>query len=57
VSFMRRLVFACMALSLLMFVERFVYAAEWKPERPVEIITGAAAGGILDLTARAIQTI
>lgn len=57
VSFMRRLVFACMALSLLMFVERFVHAAEWKPERPVEIITGAAAGGNLDITARAIQTI
>ncbi len=34
-----------------------VVAADWKPERTVEIITTAAAGGNLDITARAIQKI
>jgi len=34
-----------------------VAAADWKPERTVELITTAAAGGNLDLTARAIQQI
>lgn len=33
------------------------WAAEWKPERTVELITGAAAGGNLDITARAMQAI
>lgn len=32
-------------------------AAAWQPERPVELITGAAAGGNLDITVRAIQRI
>lgn len=32
-------------------------AAEWKPERAVEIITTASAGGNLDIAARAIQKI
>lgn len=32
-------------------------AAEWKPSRPVEIISGVAAGGSLDLAARAVQRI
>jgi len=32
-------------------------AAEWKPSRPIEIISGVAAGGSLDLAARAVQRI
>lgn len=32
-------------------------AADWKPERPIEIISGVAAGGSLDLAARAAQRI
>ena len=32
-------------------------AAEWKPSRPIEIISGVAAGGSLDLAARAAQRI
>ena len=32
-------------------------AAEWKPDRPIEIISGVAAGGSLDLAARTIQKI
>jgi putative tricarboxylic transport membrane protein len=34
-----------------------VAAADWKPDRTVELITTAAAGGNLDITARAIQKI
>lgn len=32
-------------------------AADWKPDRTVELVTTAAAGGNLDITARAIQKI
>ncbi|MEO8441011.1 MAG: hypothetical protein ABI547_00845, partial [Betaproteobacteria bacterium] len=32
-------------------------AAQWKPERPVELIVTAAEGGNQDLTARLIQSI
>lgn len=32
-------------------------AADWKPERPIEIISGVAAGGSLDLAARSVQKI
>ena len=32
-------------------------AADWKPSRPIEIISGVAAGGSLDLAARAAQRI
>jgi len=46
-----------MIVTLVMLAAPPVDAAEWKPERPVELITGAAAGGNLDITARAIQTI
>ena len=53
----RQLGYACMAAALAMSVECPVHAAEWKPERPVELIIGAAAGGNLDITARAIQAI
>lgn len=31
------------------------YAADWKPEKNVEIVVGAAAGGPLDKTARLLQ--
>ncbi len=33
------------------------WAADWKPNRPIEIISGVAAGGSLDLAARAAQRI
>ncbi len=33
------------------------FAADWKPDRTAELITTAAAGGNLDITARAIQKI
>ena len=32
-------------------------AADWKPEKPIEVITGVAPGGALDLMARAMQKI
>ena len=32
-------------------------AAGWKPDRPIEIISGVAAGGSLDLAARSVQKI
>ena len=32
-------------------------AADWHPEKPVEIISGVAAGGALDIMARAMQKI
>lgn len=32
-------------------------AAEWRPEKPIEIVSGVAAGGALDITARVIQKI
>lgn len=32
-------------------------AASWKPERPIEIISGVAPGGSLDLAARSVQKI
>jgi putative tricarboxylic transport membrane protein len=32
-------------------------AADWRPEKPVEIISGVAAGGALDIMARAMQKI
>ena len=54
---MQWLGFALIGASLVPFAQREAAAAEWKPERPVEIITGAAAGGNLDITARAIQKI
>jgi putative tricarboxylic transport membrane protein len=31
------------------------HAADWRPEKPVEIISGVAAGGALDIMARAMQ--
>ena len=30
-------------------------AADWRPEKPIEIISGVAAGGALDIMARAMQ--
>lgn len=33
------------------------YAADWKPEKSVEIVVGAAAGGPLDKTARVLQSL
>ena len=44
------LLIVCMALGS-------AEAAEWKPSRPIEIISGVAAGGSLDLAARAVQRI
>jgi putative tricarboxylic transport membrane protein len=32
-------------------------AADWRPEKPVEIISGVAAGGALDIMARAMQKV
>ena len=34
-----------------------VHAADWRPEKPVEIVSGVAAGGALDIMARAMQKI
>ena len=31
------------------------FAADWKPEKNIELIVGSAAGGPLDATARLIQ--
>ena len=49
-----KLVWVIVALATL---TQIAGAAEWKPERTVELITGAAAGGNLDITARAMQVI
>ena len=32
-------------------------AADWKPDRPIEIVSGVAAGGSLDIAARSVQKI
>lgn len=44
------LIVSCMAAAAL-----GAHAADWKPDRNVEIIVGAAAGGPLDTTARILQ--
>jgi len=49
------------AFTSIVFISAFPVAAaaqeRWKPERTVEILTGTAAGGALDRTARLIQSI
>ncbi|HEU0289410.1 MAG TPA: tripartite tricarboxylate transporter substrate binding protein, partial [Burkholderiales bacterium] len=32
-----------------------VHAADWKPEKSIELVVGSAAGGPLDATARIVQ--
>ena len=48
---------ACFAAALAIALTTPARAADWKPERTVELIVGAAAGGNLDIAARAMQTI
>ncbi len=45
------------AAAALVFGFSAVHAADWHPEKPVEIISGVAAGGALDIMARAMQKI
>ena len=48
---------ACAIAASGLTVTQRAFAADWKPDRTVELITTAAAGGNLDITARAIQKI
>ncbi|MCE9640929.1 MAG: tripartite tricarboxylate transporter substrate binding protein [Betaproteobacteria bacterium] len=45
------------AVAALFFGLSAAHAADWRPEKPVEIISGVAAGGALDIMARAMQKI
>jgi putative tricarboxylic transport membrane protein len=45
------------AAMLLGMAATIASAADWKPDRPIEIISGVAAGGSLDLAARSVQKI
>ena len=47
---------AC-AVATLLVVPRFALAQSWKPQQPVEVIIGSAAGSSPDTMARAIQKI
>jgi len=47
----------CFGMMYALLAGEICVAAEWKPERTVELITTAAAGGNLDLTVRTIQKI
>src|SRR5947199_10809797 len=49
-------------LRLIAFVIGFscicnAHAADWHPEKPVEVISGVAPGGALDIMARAMQKV
>jgi len=54
----RRLVQGCAALALLAKAP-FAFAQSsptgWRPQRPIELLVGAAPGGSIDLTARVLQ--
>lgn len=45
----------CAALALTCCVSTPLGAADWKPQKNVEILVGVAAGGALDITAREVQ--
>lgn len=44
-----------LCLSCAIWMSPAAHAADWKPEKSVEIVVGAAAGGPLDKTARVLQ--
>jgi len=45
------------AVSLFLFVMPAVTQAQWKPDRPTELVVSVAPGGNQDITARTIQSI
>src|SRR3954464_5912833 len=53
---MRRLLHS-LAIVALVVAAAGTHAADWRPEKPIEIISGVAPGGALDIMARAMQKI
>ena len=54
---MRRFAAMCTASMIMTGCGLAAGAAEWRPEKPIEIVVGIAAGGAVDITARTVQKI